>query len=413
MVLSYLRLIVFVSIIAVCSCSNENPTLPEKVLTEIESPVVYGAEPNLFVSDLGDIYLTWIEYLDDTTDALYLSVLENGVWESPKQIAAGSDWFVNWADFPSLAGYNESKDLLVAHWLQKSAQGTYDYDVHITQSEDAGDTWSESFIPHRDSISAEHGFVTLLPIDQKTMFATWLDGRNTKSGGHDENGHAHHGAMTLRCATFNPEGQILEEYELDNRVCDCCQTDAAMLPSGPVVVYRDRTNAEIRDIYIVRQVNGVWTEPKAVHNDNWNIAGCPVNGPAIDAQGNKLAVAWYTGAEDKQNVLINLSDNGGAKFGKVTQLNQNQAIGRVDVEYISEDEVLATWLEKKDSSKTHIEAAIVHQNGQITDRFTLTESSESRSSGFPILAKTEKDLILAWTVLNGDSTSVKTAIINY
>lgn len=384
-----------------------------KGLVEIESPVVYGAAPNLFVSDQDDLYLTWVEYLDDTTDALYLSVLEHGVWESPKLIAKGSDWFVNWADFPSLASYNGTKDLLVAHWLQKSAEGTYDYDVHLTQSKDAGNTWSKSFIPHRDSISAEHGFVTLLPIDGETMFATWLDGRNTKSDGHNENGHAHHGAMTLRCATFNIEGQILEEYELDNRICDCCQTDAAILPSGPVVVYRDRSETELRDIYIVRQVNGTWTEPIAVHNDNWNIAGCPVNGPAIDAQGNKLAVAWYTAAEDRPSVWISFSDNGGVEFENAVQLNQNQVIGRVDVEYISAHEVLAIWLEKKDASKTNIEAAIVHQNGQIIDRFTLTESSESRSSGFPILAKTDKDLILAWTVLNGDSTSVKTALINY
>ena len=43
-----------------------------------------------------------------------------------------------------------------------------------------------------------------------------------------------------------------ERAVLDARACDCCQTDAAMTSAGPVVVYRNRTEEEIRDIYIAR-----------------------------------------------------------------------------------------------------------------------------------------------------------------
>ena len=36
--------------------------------------------------------------------------------------------------------------------------------------------------------------------------------------------------------------------EIDARVCDCCQTDAAMTSEGAVLIYRDRSDDEIRDL---------------------------------------------------------------------------------------------------------------------------------------------------------------------
>ena len=58
---------------------------------------------------------------------------------------------------------------------------------------------------------------------------------------------------------------------VDDRVCDCCQTAAALTSDGPVVVYRDRTEDEIRDIHISRLIDGAWTESRAVSDDGWYI----------------------------------------------------------------------------------------------------------------------------------------------
>ena len=52
--------------------------------------------------------------------------------------------------------------------------------------------------------------------------------------------------MTLRAASINNNNQILEEYLLDARVCDCCQTDVAMTQDGPIVIYRDRSEDLVR-----------------------------------------------------------------------------------------------------------------------------------------------------------------------
>ncbi len=64
-----------------------------------------------------------------------------------------------------------------------------------------------------------------------------------------------------------------------------------MTARGPVVAYRDRSVDEVRDIAVVRRVNGTWTTPAVVHDDHWQIAACPVNGPALASRGDTVVIA--------------------------------------------------------------------------------------------------------------------------
>ena len=156
--------------------------------------------------------------------------------------------------------------------------------------------WKTDLALHTDDTPTEHGFVSIVPY-RNNFFVNWLDGRHT-----DENEEGERGAMTLRGVIVTTTGKLIEEYELDDKTCDCCQTTSAITDNGPVVIYRDRSDDEIRDISIVRQVEGEWTAPKVIHEDDWQIKGCPVNGPKVDVLSNSLVVAWFTAAENKQKV---------------------------------------------------------------------------------------------------------------
>lgn len=346
-------LFLLLSSLLILSCGTEKKyNIPS--IQEIQTPCKEGGESNLFVSQDDKAYLSWVEYVNDSTDALMHSELINDAWSNPRLISSGSDWFVNWADFPSVTGYNSDDSFLAAHWLQKSENGVYDYDVHISQSKDNGQTWSPSFVIHKDSVAAEHGFVSMVPKSEKLIFAAWLDGRNTKTGGdeahsdsHENHGHGHGGAMTLRAAEFDINGNISNEVELDNKVCDCCQTSSAITDNGMVVAYRDRSDDEIRDISIVREVNGNWTAPKTISDDNWKIAGCPVNGPSIAANGQNLAIAWFTMQNEKPEARIAFSSDGGENIGLPIKIDEGNPLGRIDLLYLNEDEVLVSWMEDK------------------------------------------------------------------
>jgi len=306
----------------------------------------------------------------------------------PVTIAAGNNWFVNWADYPVLI--SDGNQHLIAHYLEKSGMSTYAYDVKYKISADNGKTWSDAKILHDDGKQAEHGFVSMMPYGEN-FFVSWLDGRNTIP--EDSTTHeGHHGQMSIRSAMLTKDGIKENEWELDNRVCDCCQTAVAITGNGPIVVYRDRSEDEIRDMSIVRFVNGQWTTPKTIYADQWKITGCPVNGPRADAIGNNLAIGWFSIKDNKGQVKIIFSSDGGNTFKAPVQIDEGNPIGRVDVVMLDEKTAILSWMEGAD-----IKAIKVNSDGTTGKPIMIAASSDARSSGFPQMTRAGNKLIFAWT----------------
>lgn len=371
-----------------CKDSDKRNTAVSVQVKQISSPASDScAEPFLF-TDRNDVtYLSWIEKKGKQS-TLFFSTLSNDKWSEPKKIASGINWFVNWADYPVISGNGDGN--LLAHFLEKSDTGKFTYDVKIISSADSGKTWSQSKILNEDNVKAEHGFVSIVPF-KNGFFAAWLDGRKTATGG-GEGGHGHHGEMTLRGATLDRNSNKINEWELDGRICDCCQTSVATTDEGLVVVYRDRSEDEVRDMSIVRYLNGQWSAPKTIHGDNWKIKGCPVNGPGTSAIGNNLAVAWFSMRDKKGEVKVIFSKNGGETFGKPIRVDEGNSIGRVDVAMIDSVSAFVSWMEAG-----QIKTVKVETNGTKENPILIGSSSDKRSSGFPQMTRSANNLIFAWT----------------
>ena len=360
---------------------------------ELVSPAGQGSgQPNLTVSPDGSVYLSWIEKVGEGRFSLRFAVKEKDRWSTPRVIAEGSNWFVNWADFPSMIVLPDGS--LAAHWLVKSAPETFDYDVTISRSFDGGRTWSKPFVPHRDGVKAEHGFVSLFAARDGNLSAVWLDGREMKPATGD---HAHgHGEMTLRYVKIKRDGSLTDDASLDARVCECCQTSAAMTADGPVIVYRDRSDQEIRDISIVRLHDGKWSKPGPVFKDNWQINGCPVNGPSVAAAGRRVAVAWYTGVNDKPRVKLSFSDNSGVSFGEPVIIDDGNPAGRVETLLLSDGSALVCWLEKVPGGG-EVRVRRVMPDGQSNPSIIVSTTGAARSNGFPQMARSGNVIVFAWT----------------
>ncbi|MGE0129207.1 MAG: exo-alpha-sialidase [Blastocatellales bacterium] len=364
---------------------------------ELASPAGQGsAQPNLAVSPDGRVYLSWIERLGEGRVSLRFATLEKDKWSASQVIAEGSNWFVNWADFPSMVALPDGS--LAAHWLVKSGTGTFEYDVTISRSFDGGKTWGKPFVPHRDGVKAEHGFVSLFAAKDGNLAAVWLDGREMKSDAHDTHGGHGHGNMTLRYVKIKRDGTLTDEAVLDTRVCECCQTSATMTADGPVVVYRDRSEAaeEVRDISVVRLKDGKWSAPRPVFADNWLLNGCPVNGPAIAAKDRRVAVAWYTGASNKPRVKLVFSDNAGETFGDPLVVDDGAPMGRVDVMLLEDGSALVSWLEKLEGGGA-VRLRRIKPDGKREEAITVAPSGTARSNGFPQMVREGSKLVFAWT----------------
>ena len=362
-------------------------------------PTSLGAmAPNL-VQDDGGAWLTWIEPADEERKILALrcSRFDNGQWSDARTIVRGSNFFANWADFPEM-GIAKDGTLFVT-WPQKSGPGSYAYDVAIARSDDSGETWSMMGTLNDDRVLGEHGFVSLVPEGENAIRAFWLDGRAMSGEGHSGEGG---GDMQLR--TTIVDNVVHESELLDERVCECCGTDAVIIDSKAVIVYRDRDDKDIRDISIA----ALKFPSKSVHADNWKIAGCPVNGPSIDAIGSTCVIAWYTGAEATSGVFVAFLDD---NIGDPIRLS-DEFMGRVDIVMLDENTAVACWLEPTDDT-TSVTIATVHKDGSITNQQTIAKVASSRKSGFPRIVKIKEGLLIAWTDKNrqsGISTMVVPAI---
>src|SRR5436305_1957254 len=128
---------------------------------------------------------------------------------------------------------------------------------------------------------------------------------------------------------MSTSGALSAEAVVDARVCDCCQTAMTMTSRGPIVVYRDRSANEVRDIAIAPPIANA--HDVLVHNDQWHLTGCPVNGPRIVANGARAVVAWFTAANEKPSVLVAFSRDGAATFGAPIRVDAGHPVGRADV----------------------------------------------------------------------------------
>ena len=368
-----------------------------------------SAEPHLARDADGGAVLSWLEP-DKDGSALRFSVLDGADWEAPRTVARGQNWFVNWADFPSVVPIDGG--LWAAHWLVKKPGGTYAYDVAVSISKDGGNSWSAPMTPHTDDTRTEHGFVSLFPW-RDGIGALWLDGRNmAEDGGEHDGASSRRDGMTLRSAVITADGRIEHEQLADDLVCDCCQTDVAIGPLGPIAVYRDRSPEEIRDIYVMRAVDGRWQPGNAVAGDGWEIAGCPVNGPAIAADGNDVAVAWFTAANEQSRVRMARSHDGAQNFDDPIDVDIERPIGRIGVLLLPGGDTLVSWLADSGRGRAELRARRVARSGDRGADHVIATTSAGRISGFPQMLAYRDKVIFAWTDVSDESTRVRSALVD-
>lgn len=375
-------------------------TAPRPALSPLPKPPVEPGSMAPYLTAVGDqVLMTWIERLDGTAarggsvgsrHRVRFSRLDGGVWSEPSTISEGDEIVANWADVPNVA--QAADGALVAHWAEKAGDALYAYDVVLARSSDKGVTWKRVGTAHDDKTETEHGFVSMVP-EGNAVRAFWLDGRQNASG--------HGGATTLRTALVTGDGVTAGEI-VDERVCDCCRTSAVTTPGGPLVVYRDRSDAstasESRDIAAMRRTGTKWRDTP-IRADGWNITGCPVNGPAMVSRDKRVATAWFTYAEQRSQVLVALSEDGGLTFLPPTVVDaavgRRAPLGRVGVA-LGDTDTIVSWL-ASDREEGVLLVSRVAADGRVGPATTITTTQAQRDSGFPQMVRVGDRLVFAWT----------------
>ncbi len=385
-------------------------------ITQWPLPAAAGAaQPDLVLAPDGRLLLSWIKPFDKTRHALQFTTFDRqDHWQwAPKTIAVGASMVVNWADTPHIAVTADGT--LWAHWLQKTRGEGESQDIIVAHSEDAGMTWSAPVRAHDDGKAVEHGFVSFWPAARDRLGIAWLDGRNTSGASHaqhagqasmdadaDADANAAAGMMSLRSATMDAASRLADAVEIDATVCACCQTDAATTARGPLLVYRDRTAEEIRDIYATRFDNGAWRAPQAVHADNWKMPACPVNGPAVAAVGDNPGVAWYSAAPHQPKRQNARSGDAGDTFAAPVVVDKGEAVqGRTDIA-LDAKQAWVAWLREDAKGQSLWLARYTPDLSRELARIEIAKlQGRGRGTGFPKLVARDGEAYLVWTDIAG------------
>jgi hypothetical protein len=369
--------------------------------SEISNPAAAGSRsPSLSATPKGNVILSWLEP-SGAEQALRFSVRRKSVWGSVETVIRRSD-FDGYAEAPPSVLALENGSIL-AVWAEKlngtgKWPGNY---LYTAASQDGGKTWSPPARIHSDNSNSEHSFSSISATGRDRATVIWLDARDYESQ------HRYR----LMAATLNFKGEVTNEKTLDDDTCTCCPTAFVATPTGGVAAYRGHSPKELRDIKVSRLTGGVWEAPRSVHDDNWHINGCPVNGPALSANEDRLAVLWFTGRDDQPQVKMALSEDLGKTF-QVPQIldspgKESRPIGHVAVSLLDSGGVLAVWLQQG-PSEARIVGQRISKNERRSDLFFVARGTVG-GLGYPRLERAGTRVMVSWSGKTGEE--VKTAEI--
>jgi hypothetical protein len=401
-------LVTLVSIAAV-SCSREPGAANSGTATTVSPPAwTLRVEsvpaptgpgtmlPRLTTSDRG-VIASWVQRAGAMAQLKFAEHTAEG-WSQPTTVASGDKWFLSYADPPTVL--RRPDGTLLANWLLSTNPIYEGSDLQLSYSRDNGKTWAKPVVPHHDGTQQQHAFPSFFELPDNGLGVTWLDGRDVQPSEANPEG----GPMALRYATYDAQWKRTAEGIVDPRACECCSTSTAMTSDGVLTVFRDRSDKEVRDIAVSRLENGKWTEPTRVHDDNWEVYACPVNGPMVSANGRNAVVAWFTAKDDMGQAWAAFSSDAGRTWGQPIRLDDGTSLGRVGVELLNDGSAVASWVEYVDK-RGQFKLRRIEPSGARSEAVGVSADSATLAMDSPRMTRRGKELVLAWTERAGGDDS--------
>ncbi len=342
------------------------------------------------------VYLSWIDFLGPKEHALRYARWTGTGWSAAETIARGTNWFVNWADLPALAVLNDGG--MLAHWLTRSNDGgKYGYGIRMAMKAARGSGWREIHGINLEDREDYAGFLSFVPEERGALYLSPPKVAPSKVASlagehhHEEEGHR----KTVRYVTFDARGGLLKDVEVDFDACSCCPTSIGRTERGLIAVYRDH-QSEIRDIAVIRRVDGRWSTPRTLYPDGWKINACPTEGPSLVAQGSHVGVAWLTRAGGTAAVKFVQSENNGEQFGEAVRIDSGNPLGRPALVKSGDGGWLVVWLEKTTSERNELRIRRLAANGRPGEAMVVARVPAGRGAGMPRIAVTGEQILVAW-----------------
>ncbi len=386
----------FPSILALAGCNSKSGSrIIAEGWRELSTPVpVRSITPRVTALADGSAILTWLEPNEDGTAEFRLSLRRDSAWTQPATIAKGFLFSRDRGSAPGVIALSSGS--LIAYWSQKPASQDPSgsaIELFMAVSSDGGSHWSSPALVNRSVAQPgeDNGYASGAALNESDVALIWLDGRNWEK---DKRVH-------LMSRNLRADGTMSEVSLLDPDTCTCCSTALVRTASGLLAAYRGHTPQNIRDISLIQNQAGAWSQPRIAHPDRWHIEACPVNGPHLDTHGARTALIWFSAPQDQPAVKLAFSEDGGVTFATPLRIDTGNAIGRAQVILLPHQSAVAFWLENK-SGTARLLARHIYNNALHDEPFEL---SRGGNIGYPHGARSADGVLLTWAEKDKESVS--------
>jgi hypothetical protein len=313
--------------------------------------------------------------------------------EQPPRVALGRDVVVVWA-----SRANESSR------------------IRMARSTDGGKVFLPAVTLHQEGLAGARGWQAVAIGPDAIIHALWLDGRHAGAG------MAHHhdssGAKAMPEAAASPRQDIMHaswsangsliETEVAPNVCFCCKTSIAVGPDHSFyAAWRHIYPTSMRDIAVARSTDGGHTfeAPTRVSLDNWQLSGCPDDGPAmvVDA-ANVIHVVWPTlvpGNTPSKGIFYAYSTDRGKSFSPRQRLDDPQGTSAAHPAIaLNGRDVVVVWDDLSPSKERRVRLRRLSQSDTAAwapeSSAGLLVSAESPAS-YPSVTVAGGKIVVAWT----------------
>jgi len=309
---------------------------------------------------------------------------------------------------------------VVVLWTAKGADGT---SLLYARSRDRGRTFEPTTsLPGVDA-PGNRGWESLAAASDGQVYALWLDHRD---GAQTMSGHGHVGQHRHRSGTgatvdgvaraqrsqlfvSSLDGGVLPKG-IARGVCYCCKTALAAGTNGAVyAAWRHVYEGNQRDIAFTmsRDAGRSFAAPVRVSQDEWQLDGCPENGPALAVdQNRRIHVVWPTlvRAGDGETLrLFHAASENGRSFTPRVALPASTSPQHPQIVTARDGTLVVAWDEIAGGTR-HVRVATGRQREGDPVTFTAAAGAGGRPGSHPALAVTARGVVLAWT-RRGDTGS--------
>jgi hypothetical protein len=368
------------------------------------------------------VALTWAASTDTGAD-IFASVSDDGgeSFSTPVRVNTRERQANVNGEQPPRIAIEHSPDggtSIVVLWTAKGSGGT---SLLSGRSTDGGRTFGPtSPMPSVDA-PGNRGWQSMAASATGGVYALWLDHRDTVQA---MAGHAHqHGAdasVRVDGVARAQRSQLfvgsldggLPPKSIARGVCYCCKTALTTDLDGTIyAAWRHVYPGNERDIAFTMSRDGgrSFDEPSRVSEDEWQLDGCPENGPALAVDASRrIHVLWPTlvrNGDAETLKLFHAFSVDGRVFTPRVELPTAGAAYHPQLVVAPDGSLVAAW-DELEAGERRVRAARGEAGAGGRYVFSGLRVAGDAPGAYPALATTANHTVVAWAQRSGDATTI-------